>query len=130
MFSILMVEGNPYVAEAFTSLFMLSEWTVSPFPDGLLAEEALRTATHYDAVLLSNRLGSMSGVELIERLRILDHRKDVPVVMVTGSLDVDVVGAALMAGADEVLYKPLGVLNLVETMYKHIERRHPARSDL
>ena len=65
----------------------------------------------------------MGGVELITRIRALDHRRDVPIVMVTGT--VDVVAAALSAGADDVLYKPVDVDLLVDTVNKCVERRRP-----
>jgi FixJ family two-component response regulator len=42
--------------------------------------------------------------------------------MVTGSGDVDVVAAALAAGADDVLYKPVDVAILVDTVSKCVER--------
>ena len=90
---------------------------------------------HYDAVLVGYRLDGIDGVELITRIRALDHRKDVPIVMVTGTVDVAVVAAALAAGADDVLYKPTDVDILVATVTKYAERsagkgrraKHPVR---
>jgi DNA-binding response OmpR family regulator len=67
----------------------------------------------------------MSGVDLIRRIRALDHRRDMPIVMVTGTCVVDVVAAALSAGADDVLYKPVDVNLLVTTVNKCVERRRP-----
>jgi FixJ family two-component response regulator len=48
-------------------------------------------------------------------------------VMVTGSGDVDVVAAALAAGADDVLYKPVDVAILVDTVNKCVERARRQR---
>ena len=42
--------------------------------------------------------------------------------MATGTVDLDVVAAALAAGADDVLYKPLDVAVLVATVSKCLER--------
>jgi DNA-binding response OmpR family regulator len=67
----------------------------------------------------------MGGVEPIMRIRALDHRRHVPIVMVTGTCVVDVVAAALSAGADDVLYKPVDVNLLVTTVSKCVERRRP-----
>jgi DNA-binding response OmpR family regulator len=69
----------------------------------------------------------MSGVELITRIRALAHRNNVPIVMVTGSGEVDVVAAALAAGADDVLYKPVDVVILVDTVNKCVERARRRR---
>ena len=82
-------------------------------PDALL--------DHYDAVVVSYRFNGMDGVELIRLVRALDHRKDMPIVMVTGTVDLDVVAAALAAGADDVLYKPVDVTIIVATVNKCVE---------
>jgi PleD family two-component response regulator len=66
-------------------------------------------------------------VELIERIRALAHRRHLPIVMVTGSGEVDVVAAALAAGADDVLYKPVDVAILVDTVRKCVERARRPR---
>jgi len=81
----------------------------------------LGDSVSYDAVLVSNRLFDIGGVALITRMRALDHRTDVPIVMVTGSTDVALVAAALSAGADDVLYKPVDVDFLVDTVNKCVE---------
>jgi DNA-binding response OmpR family regulator len=124
MKSILIAESNEGVAELFVALFASDGWAVTTYRDGQRAAEALHGSTPYAAVVVSNRLlGMMSGVELIVRTRALSHRKDVPIVMVTGTVDVTVVAGALAAGADEVLYKPADVVLLVDTVHKCIERR-------
>jgi DNA-binding response OmpR family regulator len=62
-------------------------------------------------------------VDVINRIRALDHRKEVPIVMMTGTLDMAVAAAALAAGADGVLSKPTDVAILVATVTKCVERR-------
>jgi DNA-binding response OmpR family regulator len=121
--SILIVESNDDVAEMYAYLFVGSEWHVTRYSDGRRAEEALGSRGHYDAVVVGYRLAGIDGVELITRIRALDHRRDVPILMVTGTVDVAVVAAALAAGADDVLYKPTDVEILVATVAKYVERR-------
>jgi DNA-binding response OmpR family regulator len=123
MQTILIAEGDDRVAELFADLFTLEGWTVAPYNAGQRAVDALAGSASYDAVLVNNRLHGMSGVELIERIRSLAHRRHLPIVMVTGSGEVDVVAAALAAGADDVLYKPVDVAILVDTVNKCVERR-------
>ena len=65
----------------------------------------------------------MSGMELMRRIRALHHRKDVPIVMVTGTIDATVAVGALAAGADDVLYKPTGVTSLVTAVNRWVDRR-------
>jgi DNA-binding response OmpR family regulator len=127
MKSILIADGNERVAEVFACLFACHDWNVTRCSDGQRAADALGGSAPFDAVLVSNRLHGMSGVELITRVRALDHRKDVPIVMVTGTVEVAVGAAALAAGADDVLYKPVDVVILVDTVSKCVERAHRRR---
>ena len=122
MKSILIADGNESVAELFASVFASHDWNVTRCSDVKLASEELCGGTHYDAVLVSHRFDGMDGVELIKLIRALDHRKDVPIVMVTGTLGLDVVTTALTAGADDVLYRPIDVAILVATVSKCVER--------
>ncbi len=122
MKAILIAEGDDRVADLFAYLFDRDGWTVTTCLGGQHAVHTLSARTPYDAVLVSNRLHDMGGVELITRIRVLDHRKAVPIVMVTGTVDVAVVAAALAAGAEDVLYKPADVVILVETVNKCVER--------
>jgi len=125
--SILIVDDNDSVAEMFAYLFAGHGWRVTWYSDGQLAGEALGGGVHYDAVLVGYRFEGINGVDLITRIRALDHRKDVPIVMMTGTVDVAVVAAALAAGADGVLNKPTDVAILVATVTKCVEwRRHQA----
>jgi DNA-binding response OmpR family regulator len=121
MKAILIAEGDDRVADLFAYLFTRDGWTVTTCLDGQHAAHALSGRTSYDAVLVSNRLHKMGGVELITRIRALDHRKDVPIVMVTGSTEVAIVAAALAGGADDVLFKPVHVAILVDTVNKCVE---------
>ena len=127
MKSILIADGNASVAEMFAYVFARHDWNVTRYSDGKRAGEELCGRTHYDAVLVSYRFAGIDGVELIRLIRALDHRKDMPIVMVTGTVDLDVVAAALAAGADDVLYKPTDVAVLVATVNKCLERRRHRR---
>src|ERR1700675_616663 len=121
MRSILVAEGDERVAELFAYIFARDGWTVATHRDGQGAAAELGDSASFDAVLVSNRLRDMGGVELIKRIRVLDHRKNVPIVMVTGTLEVAVVAGALASGADDVLYKPVDMTILVATVNKCVE---------
>ena len=115
------------MAELFAYVFASHGWNVTRYSDGKRAGEELCGRAQYDAVLVSHRFDGIDGVELIRLIRALDHRKDMPIVMVTGTVDLDVVAAALAAGADDVLYKPTDVAVLVATVNKCLERRRHRR---
>ena len=119
MKSILIADGNESVAELFAYVFASHGWNVTRYSDGKRAGEELCGRAQYDAVLVSHRFDGIDGVDLIKLIRALDHRKDVPIVMVTGTLGLDV---ATTAGADDVLYKPIDLAILVATVSKCVER--------
>ena len=108
MQSILIADGSEYVADLFADVFTCHAWAVTRYTNSQRAREALRGRAHYEAVLVGYRFdGGIDGVELINQLRAFDPRKEIAVVMITGTGDIAVVAAALTAGADDVLYKPV-----------------------
>jgi DNA-binding response OmpR family regulator len=121
--SILITDGDERVAHLFAEVFASHDWRATWYSDGHRAAEDLGGSAHYDAVLVGYRFEGMDGVDLITRIRALDHRQNVPIVMVTGTVDCAVVGAALAAGADDVLYKPTDMAIVVATVTKCVERR-------
>ena len=118
--SILIADGDECVAQMFAEVFASHAWHVMRYSDGRRAGEHLRGSAHYDAVLVGYRF---DGVDLIKQIRALDHRRDVPIVMVTGIVEVSVMAAALTAGADDVLHKPTDVAIVVATVNKCVRRR-------
>ena len=125
MKSILIADGDERVARMFAEVFASHDWRVTWYSDGHRAGEDLKGSARYDAVLVGYRFEGMDGVELITRIRGLAHRQDVPIVMVTGTVDVTLAAGALAAGADGILYKPADVDILVVTVNKCVERRPP-----
>ena len=116
------VEDHRDTANCLSQWLRLFNYEVRIALGPLAAIEALSGRVP-DVIFLDIHMHGMDGVELIERIRALDHRKDVPIVMVTGTVDCAVVGAALAAGADDVLYKPTDVAIVVATVTKCVERR-------
>ena len=121
--SILIADGDERVAQMFAEVFASHDWHATRYSDGRLAGEDLRGSAHYDAVLVGYRFEGVDGVDLIKQIRALDHRQDVPIVMVTGIVGVGVMATALTAGADDVLHKPADVAIVVATVNKCVERR-------
>jgi CheY-like chemotaxis protein len=91
--------------------------------DGTKAADVLRGDEPFDVVLVSYKIRGMDGVELTKLIRSLEHRRDTPVVMVTGRPAIE--PEALRAGANEVLSKPVDIYTLVDVVSQHISQaRH------
>ncbi|MDT8341544.1 MAG: response regulator [Longimicrobiales bacterium] len=87
------------------------------FEDGARALEAARGGPHALAIL-DGRLAGMDGFELLERLRELDHYREVPVIMLTGmGRDEDIV-RGFELGADDYLVKPFSPAELMARVHR------------
>jgi CheY-like chemotaxis protein len=118
MKSIFIAESNQSVARLFAKVFAQHHWTVTLSGHDDRADELLRGSEHYDVVLVSYEGNGMNGVQLTRLVRALEHRKDTPVVMVTGSSGVEI--EAFSAGANEVLHKPIDIYGLIAAVSKYI----------
>ena len=78
-------------------------------------EEALRAvaAERPDCVLLDVRMPGMNGFEVCTKIRALAGREQTPVVFLTALRDVETFDAALRAGGDDFLTKPVRPTELV-----------------
>ena len=83
------------------------------------AEEGLRLldANDYDMLLVDLRMPGMDGITAIQHIRARgDAKAAVPVIVVTADTAIDLRERCLAAGADEVLFKPVAMDALFETM--------------
>ncbi|WP_343520990.1 response regulator [Sphingomonas sp.] len=83
------------------------------------AEEGLRRieAEDFDVVLVDLRMPGMDGIEAIERIRARDDAKaELPIIVVTADTALDLRERCLTAGADEVLFKPVAMDALFDTI--------------
>jgi DNA-binding NtrC family response regulator len=85
------------------------------------ALELVRTK-EFDVVLSDIRLPSMSGVELCER--IAENRPSLPVVMITAYGSVDMAIAALRAGAQDFILKPVVIPQVAQILRRVVSQRH------
>lgn len=117
--SVLVIEGDPTVAQLWVEVFSQQGWFADAPPDSPRVIEALLCTQSYDIITVSYRFPGTTGVDIIRRIRELEHRKHTPILMLTGGPIVTV--EALAAGATEVLYKPIKPLDLVAIILRHID---------
>lgn len=122
--AVLVIEGDESVARLFMEIFLQEGWGVSVPRGGKSVVNALLGNGHYDLITVSYRLYATNGVDVIRLIREIEHRKETPVLMVTGSPDAT--GEALAVGANEVLIKPVEPGRLVAAVKRHTRNRDSA----
>jgi CheY-like chemotaxis protein len=111
--SILHVEDNQQIAKLVDEMFAAEEWRVELCKDGYSALEKLTGNDHYDVLVVDNDLPGLNGLELIQRARRMAHRCEIPIVMLSATVDN---AAARSAGADLGLRKPEEIGSIAEAI--------------
>ncbi len=107
---ILIVDDDPQVRESLCAALRDAGWQATDFETGeaLMASAELAAG---DCLLLDAYLPGMSGLELLDRLRVAGNTT--PAIMITGHSDVTIAVAAMKAGAFDFIEKPVHLSNLL-----------------
>jgi two-component system response regulator QseB len=81
----------------------------------------------FDLILMDLRMPGMNGLDAIRAIRARgDAKARLPIIVVTADNGPDVRAQALAAGADDLLYKPVQMQVLFDTIGRAITRGRPA----
>jgi len=116
---ILLVEDNEATAKSVTLILGAEGHNVSTTTSGEEAVE-LSDIYDYDVILMDLDLEDISGLEAIRQMRV--KKIDSPVIIVSGSLDVDTKVTALAGGADDYMTKPFHKAELVARINAVVRR--------
>ncbi len=118
--SILHVEDNKALARLIQETLGVEGMHVDACLSGTTALEILRSDAPYDLVILDNDLPGLSGLELVLRLQAIPHRRNTPVIMLSGD---DCEAEAWRAGVKAFLRKPEAVDQVSSTIKRLLEQR-------
>jgi len=85
---------------------------------GTTALEVLKSDAPYDAIIVDNHLPGLSGLDLILRVRSMTHRRNTPIIMLSGD---DIEKEAWRAGVKAFLRKPEAVDKVSSTVIRVLE---------
>jgi signal transduction histidine kinase len=125
---VLVVDDNPQNRALAKATLELEDCEVVLATTG---EEALAAFARGapDCVLLDVRMPGMDGLEVCRRLRALPDSQDVPIIFLTASRDLETFDAALAAGGDDFVTKPVQPTELVLRVQAAVKvRRLDARN--
>ena len=126
--TILVVDDDGDARRALTALLELEGFNVVTAADGCQALALLAQATP-DAVVSDLQMPKVDGLELLRRIK--QTYDDVPLIMVTAFGEIDTAMAAVRAGAEEYLEKPVRIEQLMlvlERAFKNRELRDQVRT--
>jgi len=117
---ILVVDDEASARSGLEKLLRQEGYTVRVEADGAAG---LRAADEFapDVVVTDLRMPQMDGMELLTRLR--EQDRGVPVIVATAFGEVASAVAAMRAGADDYLMKPIDIDGLVLAIERAVERR-------
>lgn len=111
--TILCVEDNKLVLGAIRETLELEGWRVEVCEDGTTALTKINSSEYYDLITLDNDLPGVSGLDLLQHARALDHRRQTPIIIFSSD---NVEREARRAGANAFLRKPEGMPAIAETV--------------
>jgi len=120
MACILFVDDDPDMLETMTRAVQLYGHQAVIAANG---QEALAQVARAkpDLIFIDMRLPDIDGNELINQLTSLDSTQNVPICMLTASVDQEAETLAKAAGASEYLTKPIRLQKLVEIIRQYTE---------
>lgn len=122
---VLLVDDEPAVARALGRILTASGCEVDTHSDGATALRALTERT-YDVVVSDIQLPSITGIELLRRIRTYDL--DIPVILLTGNPSLENAIEAIELGALKYLGKPIEPQDLVTAVERAARLHRLARA--
>lgn len=114
--NILFIEDDPMNRRVVKDMLDVAGATMA---EAGLAEEGLARIEYeeFDVVLMDLRMPGMDGIEAIKHIRArTDEKANLPVIVVTADTGADLRERCLDAGADDVLFKPVAMDALFDSI--------------
>lgn len=120
----LLAEDNGLNAEIAMTILQDADAEVELAADGKIAVDKLQDVPvgYYDAILMDIQMPNMNGYEATKAIRKLtDERAKIPIIAMTANAFEEDRQAALAAGMDDYVAKPVEISELFRTIMKHLK---------
>ena len=116
---ILIIDDDPVVSQLSQRILEKRGYAVRVAAD---ARKGLALALSYppDLIVLDYMMPVKDGLSLLADIRAMPELKDVPVIMMTGVSEQDVVAKAIHLGVTDFMVKPFLPPRLLERVQKHL----------
>lgn len=116
---ILVVEDNELNLKLFVDLLEANNCKVIQDKEGSRVIELCRSENP-DLVIMDIQLPNISGIDIIERLKVDEMLKKIPIIAVTAFAMTDDKENVLNSGAEEYISKPISIVNFIEAVKKYL----------
>lgn len=120
---LLVVEDDPLSLELLVECLRALECQVETATSGLGAIEMIR-AHPPDVILLDIMMPKMSGFEVCTKLKNDPRTREIPVIMITALSEMGDIRKGVECGADDLVLKPYGRLDLLARVRSLLGVRH------
>ena len=117
---IIYVDDDIDLLESVTELLTEDGFTVYPFTNGYDALDKLLEEP-VDVVLTDIKMPKITGIELLEKIRVIDT--ETPVILTTGYADLNMAIDAIKKGAFEFIIKPFDLTYLFHAINKGVQHK-------
>lgn len=113
---IIVADDDPAILDAIRLMLEFEGYDVECFPNGKGLLDMDKATP--DLLLLDIWMSGTDGRDLCQQLKQQESTRDIPVIMISASHDIE--GSALAAGADDFLAKPFDINELLDKIEKNI----------
>lgn len=110
---VLVAEDEPHIRRVLLTLLESASFETEAVSDGADALRRLLGTRRYDLVLLDLMMPNASGLEILERVRDLRHRRDIPMLVLTAKGQDADRDRAYELGASDFVTKPFSPKKLL-----------------
>lgn len=111
--TLLIIDDEKSIRNTIREIFEFEKYKVEEAVDGLDGLDKIKN-NKYDAVLLDIKMPEMDGMEVLEKIQVL--QPDLPVVMISGHGDLETAVQAVKMGAYDYISKPPDLNRLLVTV--------------
>ena len=123
MRAVWIVDDDDEMSHAVKLMLQLLDCSVQIFRDARSTARELLSGKHPDLILLDINMPEVTGIDLLEFLRMRKDLKHIPVVMLSSETTDVQVDEAMNLGADAFVFKPVTIDELEEAMNKAVAAR-------
>ena len=119
MSKILIIDDEKSIRYTLREILEYEKYTIEEAKDG---EEGLEMITnnHYDVVLCDIKMPKMDGIELLDKIALLE--KEVQIIMISAHGNIETAVEATKKGAFDFIQKPIDLNRLLITLKNALER--------